>query len=159
MNRHLRSHLDRLIPDISQCVELRQNKQAEHHDNCKPLRIYSTGDTVFVRDFSTPTTTWLPGIVTKVTGPLSYHVELDTGRTVRRHVDAIRNRTVSVQSREKSTTDDDLYLPDVPPVTATVPPVTTAQPRTRLSCSADSRSRSTIRQSTRHYPPPDRFGW
>ena len=91
MNRRFRSHLDRLIPDISQRVELRQSKQAEHHNNCKPLRTYSTGDTVFVRDFSTPTTTWLPGKITKVTGPLSYHIELDTGCIVRRHVDAIRN--------------------------------------------------------------------
>ena len=34
------------------------------------------------------------GEVVKIQGPLSYHVQLTDGRTVRRHVDVIRKRTL-----------------------------------------------------------------
>ena len=33
---------------------------------------------------------WLPGIITEVTGPVSYVIELTDGRTVRRHQDHVR---------------------------------------------------------------------
>ena len=70
MNRRLRSRLDSLFPDTTSRVEKQQVRQAEQHDNSKPLRTFTVGDTVYTRDFSTPSPTWIQGKVTKVTGPL-----------------------------------------------------------------------------------------
>ena len=94
MGRRLRSRLDRLFPNLTERVENQQSKQAKQHDSTKTLRTFKTGDRVFVKNFSTTPLTWIPGRVVKVTGPLSYHVELLSGHVVRRHVDAIRSREV-----------------------------------------------------------------
>ncbi len=66
--RRLRSRLDRLFPDLTEKVEQKQAKQAEQHDSSKPLRTFKVGDTVYIKDFSTTPTTWIPGRVVKVTG-------------------------------------------------------------------------------------------
>ncbi len=59
---------------------------------------------------STPHT-WLPGKITKVTGPL-YIIELSDGCSVRRHVDSIRRRDNDIVIDSPSYTSD-LYLPDI----------------------------------------------
>ena len=48
---------------------------------------------MYTHDFSSVPATWIPGTIIKVTGPLSYHVELEDSRVVRRHVDAVRTRS------------------------------------------------------------------
>ena len=104
MGRRPRSCLDRLFP--SQRVEKHQSRQAEQHDNAKPLRSFKVDDPVYVKDFSTPNNAWIPGKVVKVTGPLSYHVEVQPGKVVRRHVDAVRKCYVVLplpQSQEATT--------------------------------------------------------
>ena len=187
MNRRLRSRLDSLFPDTTSRVEKQQVRQAEQHDNSKPLRTFTVGDTVYTRDFSTPSPTWIQGKVTKVTGPLSYHVELSSGCVVRRHVDAIRRRNLPVEPTPEPTSptssNDDLYLPDVQstPTAAPVIPATPVAPATP-TVSATSPAQITpphltlppphptrrirrraystsVRKSSRHRPPPARFGW
>ncbi len=104
---------------------------------------------------TTASPTWIPGTVTKVTGPFSYYVELESGRAVRRHVDAIRSRNIRVTVPVEASPDD-LYLPDVlspdpiphvaPPGPAPPPaPPTAPPPPPRLSA--------------RLCQPPDRLGW
>ena len=66
--------------------------------------------------------------MTKVTGPLSYHIELGDGRVVRRHVDAVRERRDSADLsplNDSPLPQDDLYLPTraSPPAPAAVRPV------------------------------------
>ena len=39
---------------------------------------------------------WLPGIIEAASGPLSYVIRLTDGRTVKRHVDHIRERHVDI---------------------------------------------------------------
>ncbi len=63
----------------------------------------------------------------KVTGPLSYHVERDSGHVVRRHVDAVRNREPSIPPQRGSDDENDPYLldaqqPATPPAVDTGPP-------------------------------------
>lgn len=48
--------------------------------------------TRYIRVFGRPKITWIPGIVQSLTDPLSYLIELQDGRVVRRHVDHIRAR-------------------------------------------------------------------
>lgn len=150
MGRRLRSRLDRLFPDLSDTVQSQQSKQAQQHDSTKPLRTFKIGDRVYVKDFSTTPITWIPGKVVKVTGPLSYQVELLSGRVVRRHVDAVRSRQVyytrpQTQSCTEST-EDDYLLPDLPPTSATA----------RVNLPTPPRQ---LRRSTRHCAPPERLGW
>ena len=49
------------------------------------------------QNFSNSDEKWLPGVVTKVTGPLSYYVELSDGRVIRRHIDHLRSRQTGDQ--------------------------------------------------------------
>ena len=77
--------------------------------------------------------------MTKVTGPLSYHIELGDGRVVRRHVDAVRAQWDSADPshlNDSPLTQDDLYLPTraSPPAPAAVRPVPPVRRSTR-SCS------------------------
>ena len=71
-----------------------------------------------------------------VTGPLSYHIELDDGRVVRRHVDAVRARCDSADPsplNDSPLPQDDLYLPTrvSPPTPAILPPVPPVRRSTR----------------------------
>ena len=141
MGRRIRSRLDGLFPDMSTRIEDQQSKQAKNHDTTKPLRSFRVGDRVYVKDFSV---TWTPGKVTKVTGPLSYHVEVIDGREVRRHVDAVRTRDVlypKPTAPMEDDHDDNFFLPDLPPP---VPPPPRPPP-------------DPVRRSARHRPPPDRL--
>ena len=90
--RRLRCRLDNWYPDISQRVENRQLQQKQAHDTSAPLRSFSTGDLVYAENFTGSPPKWSPGTVIEVTGPLSYRVELQTGTSVRRHVDSLRKR-------------------------------------------------------------------
>ena len=49
--------------------------------------------TVYARNFGQGEV-WLPGIISEVTGPVSYVIKLTDGRTVRRHQDHVRRRYV-----------------------------------------------------------------
>ena len=82
--------------------------------------MFQIGDPVFVRNF-TNDPTWLSGEIKEIRGPLSYTVSLFDGRLVKKHVDQIRYRTVTVpEARE----DDFLPTPVVEPA----PPAATAAP-------------------------------
>ena len=72
MGRSLRSRLDRLFPDVAARVESRQTRQAQQHDNSRSLRTFKVNDTVYVRDFTSSSTKWLPGTVVTVTGDLCH---------------------------------------------------------------------------------------
>ena len=136
-------------------VQQKQSKQAMHHDNSKPLRNFAVGDLVYTRDFSTPRVTWTPGSVVKVTGPLSYHIKLADGRTVRRHVDAIRKRHLVLVNSHPSTNDlvDDIYLPSANNTSESANN-TSESPRSIVP----PRVPPPPRRSARNRPPPDRYG-
>ena len=95
MGHRIRSRLDLLLPDLTSVVQDKQLKQKQAHDKKKPDRNFIIGATVFAEDFTASSEKWLPGVVQKVTGPLSYQIELSNGQIVRRHVDSIRARVVS----------------------------------------------------------------
>ena len=57
--------------------------------------------------------------MTKITGPLSYHVETDSGMILRRHVDYLRYRysdnptSIPQQPTTVENSDDDWVMPDM----------------------------------------------
>ena len=58
--------------------------QQSLHDTQSLLEV---GDKNFAQNFTQIEPKWLPGTVVQVTGPLSYHVQLQNGSTVHRCVD------------------------------------------------------------------------
>lgn len=58
----------------------------------KPTRTVTVGDKVYVRDFRS--LKWIPGAITKVTGPLSYCARVSSG-IIRQHINNIRKRFTS----------------------------------------------------------------
>ena len=60
MNRHLRSHLDLLHPDLSAQVKQKREQQKDYHDQRAHLRAFEEGEKVHVKDFPEGKT-WLPG--------------------------------------------------------------------------------------------------
>ena len=101
MGCRLRSRLDLLHPDLSGHVEERQWKQKQIHDKAKPLRKFKEGDQVYAEDFSASDKKWIPGVVQKVTGPLSYHIQLHDGRVIQRHIDNVKSRSTDRVEKEK----------------------------------------------------------
>ena len=110
-------------------------------------RMFQTGETVSVRNFTD--NTWIPGVIEKQNGPLSYHVKLQDGCMVRRHSDHI---LVHPGTEETSIVNDDwMNLPDISQDSATAPPQNPRELQNVSSCPP-------LRRSTRPSIPPKRHG-
>ena len=136
------SRLDLLKPQLSTTVHLKQTQQKLNHDKSTPVHQFEIDDAVYVQDLPSRST-WLPGTVVKVRGPLTYDIELEDGRIVTRHVDNVRRQ--HPQTTSLITTEDDC-LP------------------TAVSCSNNSSvteptdsAAVPLRRSTRATHPPDRY--
>ena len=69
---------------IATRVTQKQQQQKANHDGNRRLREF---------DLCTPETSlWIPGIIDKCCGPVSYLVKLTNGQCVRRHVDHVKAR-------------------------------------------------------------------
>ena len=116
MGRRLRTALDLLKPSMNAKMKRKQHAVSEKCEK-HVTRILPDNTKVFVKNFA-PGPKWLPGIIIKSTGPVSYVVVLNDGREVRRHVDHIRER------REKSTDviDVQMNVPSNMPLTPSQSP-------------------------------------
>ena len=147
MGRRLRSRLDLLQPNLTSKVQQLQLTQQQNHDTKKPYCQFVEGGLVYAENFSaTSDIKWLPGKVTKITGPLSYVIELSDGNTVRRHVDHIKareNNQDDVQNPERDDTNWDYVDTD-------------SSQSTELSTDNNT-TESTLRRSSRICKTPQRF--
>ncbi|KAM3602656.1 uncharacterized protein V6R79_008254 [Siganus canaliculatus] len=86
-------YVDIAAEDMKARVEAKQEKQKERHDQHARERQLKPDDCVYVRNFSSSNNQqWLPGIILKRNGPVSYVVQLADGRIFRRHQDHVRLR-------------------------------------------------------------------
>ncbi|GBN21582.1 hypothetical protein AVEN_112382-1 [Araneus ventricosus] len=111
MKRKLRIALDLLHPDL---VEDRKRKNEELLDqrlSKGQLRSFTPNDAVYIKNhFSGPT--WIPGTVIEKTSPLSYKTVTPDGKSIRCHIDHMRNRkTPSVTSQSCSKTQENSTIP------------------------------------------------
>ena len=88
---------------LSQRVEQKQQSQKMRHDSHKPHREFKVGDTIYVEDFTPSSQKWIEGIITDVTGLLSYKVKLNNDTEVRHHVDSVKQRSNPVVVTEEVT--------------------------------------------------------
>ena len=158
MNRRLRSKLDLVYPDVAERVGTRQLKQKLTHDNGNPVRNLNIGDKVYVRNLPNSDPKWLAGTVTKVTGPLSYHVELLDGTIVRKYVDHLRSRDTNHTATEQTATTPRAPLAGPLSVPYTCTPVADAAEAEPPPPGDPPREiPPPPRRSTRSRQPPDRY--
>ena len=100
MGRKLRTRLDLLRPDLNQTVTNNQAGQKRQHDQNIHPRSFAVDDAVLIKN-PKQKIPWLPGVIVKQLGPLTYLIKLDDGRLWKRHVDHLK------------------LLPSQPPVTVT----------------------------------------
>lgn len=116
LGRNLRSRLDLLHPDAAGRVQLKQHKQKEIHDRRVANRTLEPGDLVYCRNFGQGPA-WLPGRILEATGPVSFRIELEDGRTVwRRHQDHIRKK---YDEDPHTATSESLSIPLLDPASGT----------------------------------------
>ncbi|CAG2195305.1 unnamed protein product [Mytilus edulis] len=117
MKRKLKSRLDLVFPNIEKRVQERQQKQKHYHDKKSVNRQINVGQGVFARNFAIGSKIkWIPGEVIKQSGPLSFHIKLQDGRVIRRHIDHIRVRNFDCtnnENEEKCDNDSDLFEPEI----------------------------------------------
>ena len=89
MGRKLRSHLSILTPNSATRINSKQRIQKEYYDKGAKERELTIGTSVLVRNFPNDNS-WLRGTLKDKSGPLSFTIELDDGRIIRRHLDHIR---------------------------------------------------------------------
>ena len=91
MGRKPKSHLDLLHPDVGARVVRSQEEQKGRRDQHAKERLFKPGDCVFAKNFAQGPP-WLPGLISRQTGPVSFTVDLLDGRQIRRHQDHLRAR-------------------------------------------------------------------
>ncbi|GBN92849.1 hypothetical protein AVEN_98444-1 [Araneus ventricosus] len=101
MKRKLRTVLDHLHPDL---VEDRKRKNEEllgQRLSMGQLRTFSLNDAVYIKNHSSGPT-WIPGIVIEKTVPLFYKTVTQDGKSIRCHIDQMRNRKTPLASLQSS---------------------------------------------------------
>lgn len=89
MGRSLRTRWDLLKPGTDETVRRRQANQKAQHNQHARLRCLSIGASVMVRNFSSGPD-WVPGVVARRLGPLTYLIDVFDGRLWKRHVDHVK---------------------------------------------------------------------
>ena len=132
LRRALRTRFDLLKPDLRSKVLSKQASQKLQHDQHSKTRWFTTGQAVMVRDFRPNSDKWIPGTVLSQLGPVTYTVEVEDGKTLKKHVDHIRERmsiakdSAPAQSDTSEVQDNYQYTA----VTPTPPPdAAIAEPR------------------------------
>ena len=111
MKRYVRTQLDLVRPSTNDRVTVIQGKHKLAHDNHTKERDLKVGDPVYVRDFR-HAKTWIPGVITEKTCPVSAKIQLTNGNIGQRHQDHVRARTNPLQTQEDTYNEDTLMVPD-----------------------------------------------
>ena len=91
--RELRTRFSLLHPDVERKVMEKQTNQSMHHDRHATLRTFQVNQHVHVRNFRPAGPKWIPGVILKQTGPVSFVVQVENGLVWKRHVDHLRQST------------------------------------------------------------------
>ena len=86
--------MDLLKPNIDQDVKEAQHRQVRNCENSNSQRVFEEGEAVSTTNFGRGER-WLSGLIKSKKGPLTYEVELDDGRIIKRHIDHIIKRQCS----------------------------------------------------------------
>ena len=120
LGRKPQSRLDLLRPSTAKRVENKQLQQKTAHDVSARQRKFDVGNLVYVLNFRAGEK-WIPGKIIQVNGPVSFCIQLQNGKIVRRHQDHLRQRTerseqASSDLETVAVNDDSDMLTEMPPV-------------------------------------------
>ena len=150
LKRRLRTRFDLMRPSTKEYVSSKQAEQKLHHDKQVKSRSLIPGALVMVRNFS-GSNKWIPGIIIKKLGPVTYHVEVAHGQILKRHVDQLKPR----EDRSQVTGSPDVAPTDAPVLdNFQYPPVNEAP---AAQDSPEYPPTPTRRYPQRQRRPPDRF--
>ena len=109
LGRELRTRLSLTRPDLASRVACQQGKTKRNHDKHAKFRDVAVGDTVLARDHLS-SCKWQSGTVVQQTAPHSYSVQLQDGRTWRRHLDDIllNGSSSGTTKAEEAPSEEDL---------------------------------------------------
>ena len=128
LGRCPRSRLDLLKPHTAERVERSQIKQKEQHDSKSRERKLNIGNNVFVKNYHHGDK-WLPGVIQKKTGPVSFVVRLTDGRLRCCHQDQLCRHSVEVHM--DSSVESEVFVSptevSLPLASPTEPPVPTPE--------------------------------
>lgn len=158
LNRHMRTRLDLIHPDTALTVRKKQYMQKFYHDRRAVSRSFSQDDPVYLQNTAGGREKWIPGVIMKQTGPVSYRVQgTDRDITYRRHGDQLRSR-VAAEELDLNTDCTPADLADQP---------TSDQPSEKLDMPADDgplhmdsevpAASPDLRRSGRDRKPPERY--
>ncbi|CAC5376400.1 unnamed protein product [Mytilus coruscus] len=150
MGQRMRSLLDLTYPDLQQRVRQKQLTQKQCYDKSTKKRHNREAK-------------WFTGIIIKRTGPVSFVIELNDGRTVKRHQNQIRHKYDQYSDNKLP---DISEIPDIP-----IPSVSNNQTDVEAvsdssagSSDTNDSSKSVMKPSvatprpTRTRKPPNRYG-
>ena len=151
LSRRPRFALDLIKPDLSRRVQKEQEHQKISHDR-RSVKAFDVGDLVYARNYGSGSK-WLPAMVTEVTGPVSYKVEILENQAMwRRHKDQLRKCHCNPDTQVSVAPESDHV--DFPSPLTNQPPDDSTSQETATATSNGSQ--------LRHYPrrfrkPPDRY--
>ncbi|CAC5378003.1 unnamed protein product [Mytilus coruscus] len=162
MGRRPRSLLDLTYPNINSRVQQKQQRQKQSHDKTAQVRNFNVGDSVYILSHNREAK-WITGTLIKRTGPVSFVIELNDGRTVKRHQNQIRYK---YDQYSDNRLPDISEIPDIP-----IPSVSNNQTDVEAVCDSNADSSDTNDNSksvkkpsvatpkpTRTRKPPNRYG-
>ena len=146
MGRKLKTHLDKLRPNLASIVYGRQQSQVMSHDKQTSERTFYPNDPVLAKNYHCGPA-WLPGEVL-TGGPRNYKIKLSNGIVVRRHVDQMQKRPADSPNTIDVNNDFEDFQPSVENSSAS---------EGSSAENTSSESISTLRRSTRNRQPPNRY--
>ena len=114
LQRKLRTRFDLLKPDQRRLVSTRQAMQGKDSNRHVMPRSFPIDSRVMVRDYH-HADKWVPGIIVRKLGPVTYQVDLGKGNIAKRHVDQLTKCFTSPPSdstSEQSSIGDNFDYPE-----------------------------------------------
>ena len=90
LNRTLRTRLSLVYSNTEHHVLTKQTEQEQQHNKHAKTREFSIGQQVMARN-KRPGNKWIPGVIRKQLGPLSFLVETNQGILWKRHIDHLQD--------------------------------------------------------------------
>ena len=89
--RRLKTALDIIKPSLSNNME--KNRKMICRAQNRRMREFSNGQEVFIRNFGVGSR-WISGVIVNSSGPVTWLIKLEDGKTVIGHANHIRNRYI-----------------------------------------------------------------
>ena len=140
----LRTRFHLMRPDLKRDVVMKQAGHKVQHDQHSRNKEFTPGSNVLVRVYRGPNK-WISGIVLQKLGPVTYSVEIEPGKNVKRHTNQLRTRdSMPNTAIDNNRTSDTEYI-DYPSPNQSSP----SPPQQDLL----------RRYPIRHRVPPEHFGY